>query len=390
MIEALEKVNWDRLDARTGRADQFPDWIMQLASEDDAWRLEGQQALWRACSPPCPATAAVVPFLLDLLETDGVRGKDELLHMLGSFATPAPDGDGHSQSEVAARAAVYAGLNTCARFLHSPDPAEREATINLICRFDDEYATVIDLARPCLAAETDAAALVKMIESYAALVNRVGWTPDEGDWLAGFTDPGCPSVVRLHAALLVADWLHADPPSTVVQTLCEAILNPASFAKYPSELLYSPIVENACEQLARLPLTCSLAAFEQVMHYVSDPDDAHSVALRLLDLAFFGVWERVRAGALPDDYPVERPDNQHVHFRMYRSTPEQQAKKRAKGRLYPIVLHPLTAEDLTDTQRRIVTSVLHSESIWSLHSNVFERYGLPMSRAGLRMFVQGV
>jgi hypothetical protein len=377
---ALEQVDWDALYTRDGSAEQFPDWIMQLASRDEAWRVEGIEALWRTCSPPCPATAQVVPFLLYLLESDGVNGKSELLHMLASFTiTPPTNADEH-----AAREAVYHGLNLVSIFLESDDPDERDAAVSVLSRFPDEYPTVRELLRRTITDEPDPSAQIRMIDSYAAFIEKYGANPDDAGWIAQFATTEHPSPCRLHAAQWAIRWTCDVAPDHVVDTLMMAILYPEHYAKFRSELLYGPIVENACDALCRLSPERAIPLLIGLLPQVRDPDDAHILASRLLDLAFNGTSQRYKYASLPPDYPADRPDNIHVHFRVHKSTPERQASRRRKGRYYPPAAAARDPHTLTDVQRAALAAVVESDPVWLLHSNLLEIVGLPASRSFAR------
>lgn len=380
LLHALEQVDWGTIHTREGTAEEFPEWIMQLASHDEAWRVEGMEALWRVCSPPCAATAYVVPFLLHLLDSDEVNGKDELLHMLASFAvTPPANPDEH-----AARDAVYAGLNLCAQFLESEDAAEREGAVSLLARFPDEYATVQSLLRPAISHEPDTSTQVKMIESYAGLVENVGANPDDAHWISAFADSAYAPVCRFHASLWAARWLCDSMPDQVMETLIAAIRDPAHFAKFPSELLYGPIVENTCDALCKLSPERVIPQLIRLLPMVYDPDDAHILASRLLDMAFHGLVRRYKYASLPEDYPVDRPDNAQVQFRIHKSTPERQANRRKKGRFYPPAVVACDPARLTNLQRTALEAVLNADLVWLLHSNLLEIVGLPASRSFAR------
>lgn len=380
LIAALEQIDWDQLRTHDGTAEAFPDWIMQLTSQDEGWRVEGLEALWRACSPPCPATAYVVPFLLHLLEADESADKDEMLHMLAAFAVTPPA----NPDEEAARTAVHTGLALCAQFLDSDEATEREAAASVLARFPEEYPIMRTLLRDAITAELDEATRVKMLESYAGLVELVGANPDDALWIAEFAGADQPSTCRLHAALWAARWLCEATPAQVIETLGAAILDPAHFAKYPSELLYAPIVENACEALCKLAPEHALHLLIQLLPLVHDPDDAHILASRMLDLAFHGVTRRYKYASLPEDYPVDRPHNAHVVFRIHKSTPERQASRRRKGRYYPPAANAYNGEPLTGLQQAVLAAIVEADPVWLLHSNLLELVGLPPSRSFAR------
>lgn len=379
LLAALENVDWDQLATLHGSAEQVPDWILQLASEDPAWRVEGLQALWQACSPEAPVTLHVIPFLLALLRDPSTEDKDELLHLLASFV---PIGNPAAAAHEPLAAAL---TDACLPFLESDDPALREAAFALAARFPEHYTHIGPLLWSAAEQETNPDALTRMLESFtrfatAAASDDASILPEAAAWITGFVDSHFPPVVRFHAALYAARWLGPQMPPPVVEVLGEAAAKPSAFAKYRSDLLYGPIVEQACDNLYHLPPDEALPQFVRLLKATKDPEDAHTIAGYLLATAFPGLPKRPRYGALPPDYSADRPDNTSVKFRAWRATPEQIARKRSRGRLYTPAPARLVAAPFSAAQRVALEAIVSNKLIWMLHSNLLETVGLPAHR----------
>jgi hypothetical protein len=92
MLEGLSAIPWAELDHAYGSAEEVPLWLRQLAAEDAGVRdramrqlencLEHQGTLW-------PATAAAVPFLVELLQEQGIQVKAQILPLLAANASGA-------------------------------------------------------------------------------------------------------------------------------------------------------------------------------------------------------------------------------------------------------------------------------------------------------------
>lgn len=382
LIDALDTLEWDALRTVRGTAAQFPEWILQLLSHDPAWRYEAMTHFWRECTPETSVTPALVPFIREVLTRNETADKPELLHLLASFVEPPRPFQRKARdprSRLQTLAAVRAGADLYRAFLRDGDAAMREGAALLLTLLDRDFLPDV---RAALDAEPDPHTQAKMLDAIIAQVERLAKDnpdilTDAAAWLGSYAAPGYAPLVRLHAALKAPLW-ESNPASTdVIHTLHEAALHPEYYAKFPSALLYGPIVEQVCTALAALTPDHAIPALLACLTETTDPEDAHSFAIHALDLAFHGAVRRAMWDVLPEDYPIWRPDNSKLRFRLFRDTPEQQARKRAKGRLYPRAEFATEPEALTPLQRTVLDAVYATELVWLLHSNLPEMYGLP-------------
>ena len=82
--------------------------------------------------------------------------------------------------------------------------------------------------------------------------------------------------------------------------------------------------------------------------------------------------------SLPDIQTAERPEVDETKFRN---------REMSTNWLYPANPTKLTVEDLQPTQRQVLETVLALELPWMVHSNLLEKYGLPPTRAAVRVLV---
>jgi tetratricopeptide (TPR) repeat protein len=179
-LAGLEAVDWHRLHHAYGPADDVPNLLRLLQSDDaevrDAAWEELYSNVWHQ-GDVYQATPYVVPFLLRLLEAEAVPGKSDLLAFLQAIASGAPylterhtwmegvlaeEGrDFQTEIELAwlyarqAHDAVAAGIEAYLAFLHDPAPEVREAAFLLLCTFPEQGARIGPALLACLGAEPE-------------------------------------------------------------------------------------------------------------------------------------------------------------------------------------------------------------------------------------------
>src|SRR5690349_1585950 len=89
MLEGLDRIDWSKLTHAYGSAEDVPDLLRQLASEDEEARSEAIHELygniWHQ-GTVYEASAKAAPFLIELLEAESVEGKDEIMVLLAHLA----------------------------------------------------------------------------------------------------------------------------------------------------------------------------------------------------------------------------------------------------------------------------------------------------------------
>lgn len=157
MLENLDKIDWSNLGHAYGPAEDVPDLLRSLASADEDERSNAIHDLcgniWHQ-GTVYQATAYAVPFLLELLESPEVGGKDDILVLLAHLARGTSYHDVHQhlshhkeeakeqewqdkiQKELGwvgdVKAAVKAGENLYLGFLNDADERLRDAAAYLL------------------------------------------------------------------------------------------------------------------------------------------------------------------------------------------------------------------------------------------------------------------
>jgi HEAT repeat protein len=118
MLEHLDDVDWSKLSHAYGPATDVPGWIRDLAS---AARAEGALCGLYASivhqGTVYDASAQAVPFLIELLQTDGAPTKREIVSLLASLGS----GSGSEEDVCDARRAVACGTALYVRLLESSE-----------------------------------------------------------------------------------------------------------------------------------------------------------------------------------------------------------------------------------------------------------------------------
>ncbi|MBO3739012.1 hypothetical protein [Actinoplanes flavus] len=88
MLDGLDDIDWSALDGAYGPCTAAPDILRAIASGDPEAAGEGRyefaSSIWHQ-GTVYPATAEVIPFLVELAITPGVHRRDHLLRTLGAL-----------------------------------------------------------------------------------------------------------------------------------------------------------------------------------------------------------------------------------------------------------------------------------------------------------------
>jgi HEAT repeat protein len=193
---------WGKLEHAYGPADDIPELLRAMESEDADVREEASHELFSALchqGTVYDASAHAVPHLARLA-LHGPGHRRELLWLIGGIA----DGDGKPAERAIARRAVAEALPSLLHLAHDPDPEIRDAMVLLIACLGHPYALpLLPLLRARLDAEPDAKVREHQVTALGLL------EAGDGGWRHGLlTDPE--PRVRLAAA---EDLLRtAEPP----------------------------------------------------------------------------------------------------------------------------------------------------------------------------------
>ncbi|MGB1288560.1 MAG: HEAT repeat domain-containing protein [Aggregatilineales bacterium] len=245
MLENLDKVNWSELEHAYGSAEDVPDLIRGLLSDDEAYREQVWGTLygniWHQ-GTVYEATAYAVPFLIELLESPDFPDKVAMLNYLSTLAQGNSYHDVHQHlsffqeedtSEMNAliaqelqwvkdaREGVYQHYLLYAKLLHDDDRHVRLEAVSLIGVFDEHPDTLLPILRRHLASETDIYVRTKIMIALGRILSA------HEDSSAAIVEPYLasenPMIMRFMAAQVTV-WIKGeDTPSSVIDILKEAV-----------------------------------------------------------------------------------------------------------------------------------------------------------------------
>jgi hypothetical protein len=229
MLEALDTIDWGNLQHASGPAIDVPDLIRALASDDEEERESAMSELYENIwhqDTVYEATAYAVPFLIELLSSDRVPSKNEILVLLGSLASGSSS---HSQAihQKQAHDAVACGAKIYVTLLDHHDPDVRGGALYTLFCLPEHASEVLPLLQRHLESERNQhvrASLLLCMWSFSPNLLR--------EYRPLFQErmkvEGESSLVKLAAAMALirsAEDAHALSPEAM-QTVVEAILHP--------------------------------------------------------------------------------------------------------------------------------------------------------------------
>jgi hypothetical protein len=419
MLEGLDRIDWENISHSHGKAGDFPGWIRDLASDDRETRQQALEELWEFSNHQgsiYEVTPYVIPFLIELLQAETVQDKVEILAMMVSITTPcrrdvAQSWYGGNERQTLLN--VKEGIPVYVDLLNHPTPLARQLAFELIVAIKGELwdQAVQEPLQAAVAREADPQVKAEMVTSLGQFllncyIPKFDLDVDQYSgpvaFLKTLLEPPEHEKVRFRAALALIDFLRdtVEMSDVMVGILKDVLLDPTRYARYDSPVTASLALRDALDGLRFLHLDQRTAVLEEVLPQVQQPQDAHEIARALLDLAFYGFIRPhlivrthdykgpvVYYNRLPDDYPVDRPDNSQVAFRVHSwQTPEE---ARASGRLYDVPGVKRNVRTLTPEQRRVLALVVGCDVAWMRHSNLLEMYGLPVRRDEVRAALAG-
>jgi hypothetical protein len=372
MLEALDSVNWSELGHAYGPAEDVPDLIRALLSDDAKKREDARWHLWGNIihqGTVYAATAHAVPFFLELLDSPTVQDKPHLLVLVTSLAcgnsyldahkdlfedVPAmrekmeqPEWDEQLHEELgwvkAAHLAVVKGWQVYVRRLSDTDPSTRAAAAYALAVCGQHAAAVVPPLRQQLASEADDGVKASVLICLGC-IGGGDCGPLFEEWLKKRTHP----VVKAAAALSLARVCRERTLPEAVEVLADCLQNPTPVDALYLQLPWSSgesIVSAAGQALSQLGLASAGAIVPRIAQGLKNlrKQDTGSITVvgTLLALAF---------------------------------VPQKE---------------PRSAADLSEIQRTVLTQLVESDRAWDWGnvSFVLRQFGLPSDRKEMAEFV---
>jgi HEAT repeat protein len=363
MFAGLDEIEWHQLEHAYGAADDIPGWLRSLASQVDE-----SDALTHLSLSLChqgtvySASAAAVPYLIELLTDKSIPGKEGLLRLLAGMAhgnayhrqhlslhSEARKQDPAFLRELAeqvvwaerTREAVRQGLPVYLELLADADPHIRREATYMLAQLKADAGATLPLLLAQLAQEDDPLARASMVLSLGVLGEPTAATRSLLESLLQTQGQEEQALVRYAAAVSLAWLFEEETPEAAVLILVDllTLTDPQWLFDAYVEL---PWVEGRLSHLAGRTLRRRLS-----------PERLRFALPRL-----FGALETV------DAYDVEEIIRTllFVAFR-HRRLPEGVAIR-----------------DLTEEQRAVLRVIAHSHAAWHPPPGVYTQMGtLPVA-----------
>ena len=223
-------------------------WLRQLASDDEHVRHEARRHLGGSICHQgfiCHPTAYVVPFLIELLQEQSVRGKDEILDLLTWIAKADPISerpwwlkDPDPLPELPplplplkdAHAAAAAGIPVFSALLDAPELGVRMQAASLLMRFPERAQELWPVLQAAFEREDTEQGRMNLIFA----LSRIGrWLPEQRAFFVEQFHAN-QDELRVFAAALALAWMEkAEMPEEVIYLLTRVAMEaPASLDVY--------------------------------------------------------------------------------------------------------------------------------------------------------------
>ena len=251
MFEGLDRINWASMNHAYGSAEDVPELLHRLVSNDPEERELGLGGMYGAVHHQgdiYDCTVASIPFLLQAVANPNVPGRGEILGLLASIGgadTPSFDyhpeegSDAESDDRTLqfqharmAHEAVLAKYSTYLALLADPDPAVREKVPEVLSACWEQATRIIPALQDRLISETDQQSRIHLIEAIGALADRAakGQTGQVdidavSSWLVERAAADADPAVRLSALIQIARNVPARLPSNVLTTVLDILVD---------------------------------------------------------------------------------------------------------------------------------------------------------------------
>jgi len=227
-FDALDEVGWEELSHAYGAADDVPDLLRDLMSDDEDEREEAMDELWGSIyhqGSVYSASAAAVPFLAHVAR-HAPGGRAMAVSLIASMGREPGDKGPNPETETGrVRAAIIDQLPELLALLREPDVELRRAMLRLL--------TVVprELTRPAvdLRELTDPDELVRADLLTALCVAESDWPGLDARLNAALADPAV--AVRHSAALALTARSGTPYPPAVVDVLADTVAEAGDLAE---------------------------------------------------------------------------------------------------------------------------------------------------------------
>jgi hypothetical protein len=393
MLEGLDLIDWKSLRHSYGSAENTPNYLRNLLSPEPEKRNAAYEHLYGAVNHQghiSDSTAAVVPFLIELLESESTPERSRLLNVLRSFVESCNEhlymlvdfyetgaSLGHLRDEMDTYNNVAQGLNLFLSLLSSSDKEVRKSAVELLGLLPDQHKKTLEPLWTKLSQEKDDDILASMLSSFGMIALQVD-VHNYYETLKTWIEKHKNYQVRLRAAMALIDLLsrnhrvynwYNNVPNVAIETIVDALVHPVMYG------LGIMMLEGEFTYYLKRLGTERMADALKVR--TLNVRVAHFIAREMMDSAFEGrnnshrhaIWRKW------DDYEL-RGDFIIYQFQGKYDFPEN-------NRLYQ------PNKNLSREQKFTLQQIVNCKTFWRMKTNLFSFfYGLPDDREELRRLAE--
>lgn len=380
MLEELDTIDWKSLKHCFGTAEEVPNLIRSLVSDDKHEIEEAYSKLSQLLyhqTTVSEAGVASIPFLVQILQLGYLNSSAGIMNLLieMSHGTEWSRRTGWWRTE--ADEIVRRYVSVYLSQLNHPDPVARFNAIRILC----DSPLYVEVEIPTI--------LQRLIDQYsvepdefnkAAIILRIGYLFEgSGQYLetqrshtADFIESIYKSSndeLRLVSSFTLPILLRAQTPAKLVDDLVELVANPPqritrsgkpTLAKIPLGTIGGGVNRFALVSLWYLDHDTRLTALEKAMERTSDVRESLGIASALMHWTFVG-----NTPEQPSRAYGKRPDG-------------------TRGYTFRIYVKHKDIDDLSKIQKRVLKVIINCDKVWATSSNLLEAYGFPANRDELR------
>lgn len=272
------------------------------------------------------------------------------------------------------------GLPVYIPLLKHTDARVRYLAFDLITRFEHAFYDTSAALTSAIKDESIPATKARMIWEIEHLISGRSSTSGVASWIKAALDTLLEICNDTHEMLPVrfaaATMLARSQPGILTPEIraifIDALVQPNEYNT--TEGGEYSVSQQTLETIKKLMLHHRFDILLTTLPRMTFAQDAHDVLRALLDYVFFGEIRLYWMTSLIDDKPAERPPIDEARFRNHLS----------QNWLYPANPTKLTAPEILPFQREILETIMALEIPWMVHSNLLEKYGLPVTRAATK------
>ncbi|GCE12280.1 hypothetical protein [Tengunoibacter tsumagoiensis] len=440
--QRLRQVPWATLRHAYGSAEDTPQHLLDLLSDEDEIRNGALDRLWASIchqGSVYEASCAAVPFLIEILQQVSGTVKASILALLAGVAHTEwyakrsqrgltmnqdgassyhewwsfesflqKDGNIYHQPEwlVKAHKLVGEGMPVYLTLLHTLDKEIVSSILDLLAGYREFQTELVPELIALYTRVNDYPLQCSILECLSALLDVDA--PEWSLYHRYIVDQDAPPRLRFTAAESLA-WYQPQSISSVTVALLTDILLTCSLqpgqqgfeGTYWSDLTLGTFI-HALRALCRLEPSLATQALSRVLSTAASGWiilDAIRVAEALLDVAFFGGWIENRDWMyqtnLLDDSEWSSSDLDEAFFRYdfgqfsYPSSGSGSLSEplinvigydeQEANRLSQLYKH-INHQILSDPQRLALETIIHCDALWQTSHNLLAIYGLPIEK----------